>query len=228
MCSDAFHVNLPIAGALARGFVGQPLRRFEHVDRGALPGELFDDGPRSGTANLFVAVEQDDDLAAQQVSFGEQLDCGCGHGDAALHVEASGTPQAAFAQAAGHGFERAERPHGVEMAEEEDGLRTNPRRTPRAEAGFENVAVARLTMELDAAAELLEVRGGEGDAGVNGGLCVGGRLGSHEPAGEVEERALFAPRPGQQGAHGNRRFRGGWHGGLLFSPIAKRGRWEAL
>jgi hypothetical protein len=188
MGGDAVDYDVPFPDALARGLVGQTLRRFEHVDRGALPRKRFGDGPRSRTADLFVTVEQDDDFAVQQVGFHEQLDCGRRHGHAGLHIESSGAPKAAVAHAAGHGFKRADRPHCVEMAEEEDGLGAfTCARGPRAEAGFENVAVARLAMELEAAAELLEVRGGEGHAGVDGGFCIRGRLGSHEPAGEVEQ-----------------------------------------
>ncbi len=49
----------------------------------------------------------------------------------------------------------------------------------------------------------LSVRGGECDAGVDCGFRVGGRLGLNEFAGEIEKRALFAARPGEQGAHGD-------------------------
>ena len=63
MGGDAFDLDAPVAGAFARGFVGQALRRLQHVDRGALARQPFRDGPRSRAANLFVAVKQQDDFA---------------------------------------------------------------------------------------------------------------------------------------------------------------------
>jgi hypothetical protein len=81
--------------------------------------------------------------------------------------------------------------------------------------GFENIAVVRVPVEFNAAAELLEVRGGESNAGVDRGFRVGGRFGLNQFAGEIEEGALFAARPGQQGAHGKSGFSGGWHAGSL-------------
>ncbi len=89
------------------------------------------------------------------------------------------------------------------MAEEEDGFGVDARRSTRAEAGFENVAMVLEPMQFYAASELFEVRGGEDNAGIDCGFRVGGRLGLNEFAGEVEERALFAARPSQQGAHGD-------------------------
>ncbi len=58
------------------------------------------------------------------------------------------------------------------MAEQEDGLGGFdwPARGPRSEARFEHIAVALLPVQFDAAAELLQVRGSEGNAGVDGGF----------------------------------------------------------
>jgi hypothetical protein len=90
------------------------------------------------------------------------------------------------------------------MAEEEDGLgRFTGARGPRAEASFKNIAEVQLPMQFNAAAKLPQVCRGESNAGIHGGFRVGGRLGLNELAGEIEERTLFAPRPSQQGAHGD-------------------------
>src|ERR1700679_1965445 len=87
------------------------------------------------------------------------------------------------------------------MPEQEDGFGTVARRSTRAEAGLERVAMERLPMHFDAGAELLEVCAGEVDAGIDGRFRVGGRLGLNKFAGEIEKRALFAARPGQEGSH---------------------------
>ena len=103
----------------------------------------------------------------EQVCFDEHFDGGEGHGDASLHVEGSGTPETASAQPAGHGFERAERPNRVQMAEEQEGLGGGVCiRTPEAE--FEDIGEAGLTVGLDAATQLLATRDCEGEAGIDG------------------------------------------------------------
>ena len=80
----------------------------------------------------------------QQAGFREHLDGGQRHGHAGLHVESSGPPEAAVAHAAGHGFEGAERPDRIEMAEQKDGLGGfAATRRPWSEAGFEHIAVVR-------------------------------------------------------------------------------------
>lgn len=184
---DAFDYDVPVADAFARGFIGEALRRLEDVDGGAPAREIFGDGPRDGAADLFVAVEQQNDFAAQQASFNEEFDGGRGHGDAGLHIESSWPPETTFANAAGHGLERAERPHRIEMAEEEDFFLVLEASGTRTKMGFENIAVVSLPVEFNAAAELLEVRGGEGNACVDRGFRVGGRFCLNQFAREIEE-----------------------------------------
>jgi hypothetical protein len=119
---DAGDVDAPVAGAFAGGFVGQALGWFEDVDGGTFGGQRLGDGAGDGAAYFLVAVEEQDDFVLEKAGFGEHFDGGEGHGDAGFHVEGAGTPEAAFGDAAGHGFEGAEGPDGVEMTEEEDGL----------------------------------------------------------------------------------------------------------
>ena len=120
---NARDVDAPIADALAGRFVGEALRGLEDVDGGALFGDGFGDGAPGRAADLLVAGEEEDDFALEQArGLGEQLEGGERHGDAGLHVEGSGAPEAATAELAGHGLERAEGPNGVEVTEEQDGL----------------------------------------------------------------------------------------------------------
>ncbi len=72
-----------------------------------------------------------------------------------------------------------------------------------AEAGFEDIAEGTLAVELDAPAESLGVRGGQGDAGIDGGFRVGGRLGLNQLAEQMEQSGQAAPGSGEQGAHGD-------------------------
>jgi hypothetical protein len=72
-----------------------------------------------------------------------------------------------------------------------------------AEAGFEHVAEGALAVELDAAAERFGVGGGLGDAGIDGGFVVGGRLDANEILDEIEQGGLLATGSGEQGAHGD-------------------------
>ena len=81
---------------------------------------------------------------------GEDRDRGEGHDDAGLHVEHSGAVDLAVGFAPGHGFEGADGPDGVEVAEEQDGFAAGAR---GAEAELEDVAEVFLVVALGAAAE---------------------------------------------------------------------------
>ena len=81
---DAGDVDAPVAGAFAGGLVGEALRRLENKDGGTLSCELLGDGPRDGAANLFVGIEQEDDLALQKIGLSEHFDGSEGHGDAGM------------------------------------------------------------------------------------------------------------------------------------------------
>ena len=113
------------------------------------------------------------------------------------------------------------------MAEEKDRLRVSAGGFPRTEAGFERIAVVRLPVKFDAATELFKVRGSKGDARVDRGFHVGGRLNLNEFSGEIEERLLFAARPGQQGAHGKGGLCRGWHVGSC-SPRSRNAAFGRL
>jgi hypothetical protein len=142
----------------------------------------------------------------------EQLDGGEGHGDAGFHVEGARAPEAAIADAARHGMEGAEGPNRVEVPKEENRAGEAARwRRPRAKANLENVAELALAVKMHAAAELAGVRRGEGHAGVDVGLGVGGRFGENQVASQREKALLLAPRPSQQGAHGNGCFLSYFH-----------------
>jgi len=113
--------------------------------------------------------------------------------------------------AAGHGGEGAEGPDCIEMTEKEDFFLVLEASGARTKMGFENIAMIVLPVEFDAAAELLEVGGGEGCAGVDGGFGVGGGFGLDEFTGEIEKRRLFAAGSGEEGAHGNGHVEGNRH-----------------
>jgi len=98
------------------------LGRFEHVDGGAFGGQRLGDGAGDGTAHFLIAVEEQDDFVLEQARFREHLDGGESHGHSGFHVESAGSPEAAFVDAARHGLEGAEGPHGIEMTEEKDWL----------------------------------------------------------------------------------------------------------
>ena len=136
--------------------------------------------------------------------FDKQLDGGEGHGDADFHVERAGTPETRVTlcvggDAAGHGFERAECPDGVEVAEEQDAQGG----IARAEAEFEDVTEVAVAVALDATSKGFRVCGGEVHAGIDGGFGIGGGFAEDEPPGEVEQVGLLAAGAGEQSAHGD-------------------------
>jgi hypothetical protein len=97
------------------------------------------------------------------------------------------------------------------MSEQEEWFRRRVL-SARAEAGFEDVAIGALAVELDSSAQRSCMDCGESHAGINSGFRVGGRFGVDEAAREIEESVLFATGAGKQGAHGNGENGGGGHG----------------
>ena len=110
------------------------------------------DGPRDGAADLFIAVEQKYDFVAEKIGFEKKLDGAEGNGDAGFHVERSRTPEAAVANMARHGFDCAEGPDSVEVAEEQDGPGASAGLGAWSKSNFKNVAVIALAVQFDAAA----------------------------------------------------------------------------
>jgi hypothetical protein len=101
------------------------------------------------------------------------LDGGEGHADSSFHVEDAGTPYSFLIDAKGHGLEGAQRPDGIEMAEQQDGLRA-PAAFP--EADFEVVSAVELAVSADATVQSFGVGGGLVDAAIYGGFFVARRL----------------------------------------------------
>ena len=122
MGGDSIYVDAPNANAFAGCLIGQPLRRLEHVNGGAGFRDSLGDRPRNSAPDLFVAVEQENDLALQKVSFSQQLKSGERHGNSGLHVQRSRAPKTSVPDTAWHRLERAERPDRIQMAEEQDWL----------------------------------------------------------------------------------------------------------
>ena len=145
-------LDSPIASAFAGGLAGESLRGFHDEDRAAFACELLGDGARDGAADLFVAVEEEDDFFVEQLRFGEHFKRGEGHGYAGFHVERAGAPETAVGDFAGHGLECSEGPYGVEMAEKKNAV-CGGGAGFGTEAGFEDVAELTLPVELYAAAE---------------------------------------------------------------------------
>ena len=84
----------PVAGAFAGGLVGEALGGLEDVNSLALLGERFGDGARDGAADLFFAVEEEDNFAVDAARFEDEFEGGEGHGDAGFHVEGAGAVEA--------------------------------------------------------------------------------------------------------------------------------------
>ena len=185
--------DAPVAGALAAGLVGEALGGFEDVDGAALLRERFGDGAGDWAAYFFFAVQEQDDFVVELAGFGEHLDGGECHGYAGFHIQGAGAVEALLScrvggDAAGHGFEGAEGPDGVEVAEEEDaagGL-------ARAETQLQDIAPGLLAVTLDSSAQGFRVAGGKVHAGIHGGFVVGGGFGEDQLSGEVEELGLLA------------------------------------
>jgi hypothetical protein len=73
--------------------------------------------------------------------------------------------------------------------------------------GFEHISESALAVELDVASQVLGVRSGESDAGVDGSLVGGGGFRFDQAAEQMQEGRLLAPRPSEERAHGNCRNR---------------------
>jgi hypothetical protein len=167
---------------------------------------LLGDGAGYGAADLFVRIEEQDDLTLEEIGFGKHFDGGEGDGDAGFHVEDAGAEEAAFGDAPGHGAEGAKGPDGIEVAEQKEREgegRFGGRLGSRTEAGFEDVSALALAVEFDAATEGAGPVSGKGHAAVDGGLVHRGGLGFDKSAEELKEGRLFAAGSGEQGAHGN-------------------------
>ena len=202
MRGNALDVDAPVARALARGLAGQALRWFEHQYGRAVLRQPFGDGTRNRAADLFFAVEQQDDFAVEKIGFGEHFDGREGHGDSGLHVQRAGTPQASVAHAAGHGLERAHRPHGIDMPQQQDGAVSF---AARSEADLDHVAECALPMQFDAAARGHSPGRDQRSAGIHRSLVIGGRLGADQRLDQSKKRGLLAARPREQSAHGDGR-----------------------
>ena len=100
---------------------------------------------------------------------------------------------------AGHGFEGADGPDGVEVAEQQDFAGGNA----RAEAQLEDVAVVALAVSLDAAVEGFGMGCSDVHACIDGGFGVRWRFSADKEFGEIEELGLLASGTGQEGTHGD-------------------------
>ena len=169
---DAADLEAVVADAFAGGLAGEALRGLEDEDGGGLSGEALGDGAGDRAADLFVGVEEEGDGAAE-TDVAEDADGGEGHRDAGLHVEDAGAVDSgvfAAGLAPGHGFEGAERPDGVEVAEEEDWFVLCA--GAGAEAELEDVAEVLLFVLPGAPAEGFGLATDEGGGSVDGGLGV--------------------------------------------------------
>src|SRR5215469_6018254 len=202
MRSYSIDVDSPVACTLARCFVRKALRRLQDKNSRTLAGKTLRNWPRDRAADLFVAVEQENDLAVKQAGLAEHLDGGKRHGDADLHVERSGSPEAAVGHAARHTAERSNRPHGVQVAKQQNWLPAVA--AARSEARFKYVAVAALAMQLDAPTKDTNSFGCDRGTCVDGSFCIAGRFHPNEAAREIEQCRLLAAGSCEQGAHGHR------------------------
>jgi hypothetical protein len=199
--SHSIDVDSPVACTFARCFVRKALRRLQDKNSGTLAGEALGNWPRDRAADLFVAVQQENDLAVKQGGIAEHFDGGKRHGDADLHVQRSGSPEAAVGHAARHTAQRSNRPHGVQVAKQQNWLPAVA--AARSKARFKYVAIAALAMQLDAPTKGTNGFGCDRGTCVDGSFCIAGRFHPNEPAREIEQCRLFAAGSGEQGAHGH-------------------------
>ena len=116
------------------------------------------------------------------------------------------------------------------MAEEEDGFAASRARGPRAEAGFEHIAMVVLPVEFNAAAELLERARRRGPRRRRRRISC---RRATRPATSLRvrsrsERSLRRA-PASRARMGNADSSGGWHASVPFgSPMCRCGRRKAL
>ena len=190
------------AGALARGLAGQPLRRLQHVDGGALGRQPLGDGPRDRAAHLLVAVQQQHDLPLQQTGFGRASRWRSRPWPRRPSCPACPAPTAGL-RSAGRAWSSAcpaAKPYPDGPAAE--ALRASIFRAPACldlwpEARLQHIAKRALAVQLHAPAQGPGVRGSQRNAGIHGGLVVGGRLGPHQFAGSgrAAQAPCAGPRP---------------------------------
>ena len=92
---------------------------FENEDGGGFEREALRDGARDGAADLFVAVEEQS-YGPRHVHFAQSVERCESRDDSGFHVEYARTPEAAVGLPPWHLLQRADRPDGVEVAEQED------------------------------------------------------------------------------------------------------------
>lgn len=149
---DDGEVGQPLAGGLQLAF--RPGGRLEDERAGRFPRQLLDDRPRLDAADLLVGVDEKD---RGERRLQPQLAQGHQGVDAlhqtALHVEAAGAAQDVAVDLQRHFGQRADRPDGVAMAEQE--LRRAL--VGRGVAGDEMAAGARARRVAHVVAETLEL-----------------------------------------------------------------------
>jgi hypothetical protein len=175
MRSNAGYVDVIVANTLARCLVGariKALRRFEHIDRLALPRQLLGHRPRNRAANFFLADQKHRHRAAVAL-LAQILDGGQSHGHAGFHIQHAWTPHAALLDAKGHGGKGAQWPDRVQMAEQQNGLCPTAR---AAEAQLEQIPKFALPVALDPPPQQLRASGYQVNAAVHCRLLFAGRL----------------------------------------------------
>ncbi len=221
---DASDGESVIANALARGLDGTvPGCGFEYENGGRLAGQRFRNLTRRTTADFFIGNKEYCDWTRQRSKpCLQRLDRMPHQSNARLHVEHARAVEAAIGLAAGHGGESAERVHGVEMPEQEDGLGFF------ASGKIDLYVIAEVVGVVDAhaAAERFEFLREKDAHAIGGGLVVAGRLDFGKLADGAHEFFLLAFEIAQAiaphifgltdrllvfpGRHGWRSLRSGW------------------
>ncbi len=134
VCDATPRTSQPVvADALARGLAGQPLRRLQHQHRLGLAGQPLGDRPRDGAAHLLVASS-----AAGSPAADAQLALSTAHRRQAPSPRRPSCParpgrRPARRPPATASSQRAQRPHGVQMPQQQHRLPSRARAAPETQ-----------------------------------------------------------------------------------------------
>ncbi len=150
MSCDPADVKPELACPLAGG-LHAPSRQGRLEDKHGVTaaGLGFHQRSRGDASSLFVGSEQEDDAArGQSILSGQSSDREHTDADARLHVKNTGTVELSVGILHDrHAFQLTDRPHGVEVTQQEHLGR------PRAQGGFDMVASGFLRQDIDVRAQ---------------------------------------------------------------------------
>lgn len=188
----AVNAQRVVAHALARGLVRtlQPLSGFQHKHCRRFQRQPLRDGTRKLAADFLVTYQQQRHRSIKQSGLLQHLQCRQRHGDAGLHIQHAGAADALFTVflhvAKRHLRERADRPHRVEMAKQQQ-------RTPSlaaCETQLQHVARSLRLVPVSLGAQPRAGFGYRFHAVVHSGKVMRRRLDFHKLAQQSQQRGF--------------------------------------